>query len=702
MTLIGPAGILAAIRRRGIRPDPRRHAAVYPFPISSLADPADVPIDAPRQASAVPPRDLTGNHYLALPDIDTTTGAIGSANALHRGLNGLVCWSGPAAAAAAADPRLPLLSPFVEIDGEPADLVRAESGRHDRWIPWVRLRDGGSLDLVITICAPGGFDPIVRGGVVRLELRNRGARRHRVTLGLDGCWAMTVLHILTGRRLGAVNRLIAGPGGGIALEAGDAGAGAALGLVAEAGAAYTARKADGDFEPCQPGSEWTVANGTPLRFRVARSIDVAPNARAVLAVHIGIGLERDGALTNAAGQASIGSLELIRLGRLDATQRSRTAPEPALNDLLNRNLLFCHYCAVGRAIDDDRLYFIRSRAPDHGACAAFNEREALIWTLPALTAADSLLAREALMRAFEQYSHRPGERMRYLSGAALAPGCALDQVCAYPVALDRYVRRAADGSVLDEPLVQDVLGEIDDTLFARLHPEVFLCRSDLLPSGEAADFPYVAFGNAMVWAFANALPSIWRGQRGEPPPRFEGAAEELRAALWQYGVADVAGVRVLACATDLHGGAAVYDDPAGSLRLLPHLGFCDPEDPLWTDTMELFRSAAYPLWLGGRAFPGLAGRSAPRTASTAALCSALLTPERDQAIDVLRRLPLVAGVAADGYDPDTGAAVGPFAAPVAGFLAWALLESGSPTAVAAESGERRTSARATSGKKGRR
>src|SRR5690606_29448063 len=151
---------------------------------------------------------------------------------------------------------------------------------------------------------------------------------------------------------------------------------------------------------------------------------------------------------------------------------------------LNRNLVFNLFYGLGRAIDDDRLYPIASRSPLCAAAAVFNEREALLWSLPALLLADSHVAREALIRAFEQYSHRPGEHMHYLDGVLLAPGFALGQLCAYVLALDRYVRETRDETILDEPIVQDVLRELDANIFGRLHPETFVCATELLPSGE--------------------------------------------------------------------------------------------------------------------------------------------------------------------------------------------------------------------------
>jgi hypothetical protein len=132
---------------------------------------------------------------------------------------------------------------------------------------------------------------------------------------------------------------------------------------------------------------------------------------------------------------------------------------------------------------------------------------------------------------------------------------------------------------------------------------------------------------------------------------------------------------VIAGATDLEGNAAIYDDPAGSLGLLPYLGFCDAEDPIWSNTMDLLHSADYPLWLGNKPFPGLASRRTPDQASLAALCAELLGPHRERALALLRKLQLVGGIACRNYDPQTGhTSSGPWAAPLAALLARALLE----------------------------
>src|SRR5690606_8137906 len=145
----------------------------------------------------------------------------------------------------------------------------------------------------------------------------------------------------------------------------------------------------------------------------------------------------------------------------------------------------------------------------------------------------------------------------------------------------------------------------------------------------------------------------------------------------------------IAYASDLEGNVAIYDDPAGSLRLLPFFGFCSEDDPIWSNTMDLLHSRAYPLWKGGKPFPGLAGRGSPEQCSLAGLAADLLTGRRNAAVALLRRLTLEGGVAGSTYDPETGhTSSGPYDAPLAGFLAWALDQNAEPERSGSKGGRR--------------
>ncbi|MBX6362846.1 MAG: glycoside hydrolase family 125 protein [Gemmatimonadetes bacterium] len=613
--------------------------------------------------------ELTGNHAVAFPAISPKDGGIARVNVLHRASAGLVEWVGGEDA--------PLLAPRFRVDGEAVRAASLEWERLDQWIPRFHASLGDGLHVRGTLVAPAGHEPARRGAVYAFEVENRGGGAREVEVALEGVWLRTLRLVATARAFGREN-LAWRAGPGLVLETGD-GAGPALAIVGGGGedGGYVARRGPLEVEG---ETEVRAPNGEPITLRVARRLRVAAGRRSTAAFFLGVGAERDGALATALTLRRIGPTELLRAGRLELARLTR---KPAAREhvaLFTRNLLFNYFFAVARAVDDDRFYPLVSRSPFAPASAVFREREALLWSLPAITLADPPLGRELLLRCFEQFAHRAGESVHYVDGGVLAPGLALDGLCAYVVALDRYVRDAKDDTILDEPVVQDVLREVDDLLFSRLHPEIYLASTDVLPSGDAADHPYVTYDNACVRAFCDALPRVWVAADGEAPARMAGGAEEVAAAVWQHCTVEAEGVSLLAWSVDLEGEAAVYDDPGGSLALLPYLGFCDVDDPLWRNTLEFLRSSRYPFWLGDQPFPGVGARRHPRHCALAALCADLLGPRLEDALALLARLPLDGGLACEAYDPRTGAAaVGRHHAALAGFLAWSLwaaLEAG--------------------------
>jgi uncharacterized protein len=569
------------------------------------------------------------------------------------------------------------LRPVVRVGGEEVSLEGARWRRLDRWIPTFSVTASPDLAIHGTICAPGGY-PAQRGFMVRLELENRGRAPLDVVVALEVAWHASRHWVATPRAFPGPNRMGGdGSGRALVLET-DGGRGPAMAITAGGAPILRAVPSTAGGDAVLADAFIEAANGTPLLATVEQSLTLVPNRRTATEFYVGVGRERDGASAAAHALRRSGGDALLRQARLDLSYTLRAGQDHRWADLLNRNLIFNRYCAVGRAVDDDRLYLVRSRSTRCPAPALFNEREALLWTLPALVLADPGLAREALFRVFDMFSERSGEHLRYIDGGAYDTGFVLDQALLYPWIAKHYVAATGDESLLDEGLVRQVAYETDAALFTRLHPEHMLCSTELLPSGDAADHAYGTYGNALLRAFAEALPELLPKEHADdPPPRFAGAGPEVAAAVWQHCVTELDGSPVLASTADLDGASAVYDDPAGSLGLLPFFGFCADDDPVWSATMEFLRSPRYPLFLTGTV-PGVAARSNPHRASLAALCTDLLGPGADEALRRLLLLRLPGGVAADGYDPGTGAADSPHHAALAGFLAWTLVRAAEP------------------------
>jgi uncharacterized protein len=606
--------------------------------------------------------ELTGNDYISLPQIRPDA-ALDAVNLLHAGLGGLVEWCGSG--------ERPFLRPVISVAGHPVALPELRWRRVDRWIPTFTVELPGPIRVEGTICAPGGYPP-ARGFLVRIEVENGGRAPVEVSVALEICWAESGLRIASVRALPGENRmLIDGVAGVVALEA-DGGRGPALAVCAGPQATVRGVTARDALTPVTDRVERSAANGSSLLAAVQEAITAVPNRRTSLSFYIGAGRERDGATAAALMLRRAGADQWIRQARLELSYALRSGRDHRWSDLLNRNLIFNRFYATARAIDDDRLYLLRSRSPLCPEPALFNEREALFWTLPALVLADPGIAREALLRVFELFSERSGEHRRYIDGGAFDPGFALDQFLLYAWAADHYVDAAGDPSVLDEPLTRQVVFETDAALFTRLHPQHMLCSTELLPSGDRADHPFTTLGNVLLRSFCRSLPRLLpEAEADEQPPRLAGAEAEVSAAIWQHCVADLDGSPVFSSSADLEGASAIYDDPAASLALLPFFGFCPVDDPVWTATMEFLRSPDYPLWRQGEV-PGVADRSNAGRCSLAALCADLLGPAAPAALDRLLRLRLPGNLAATGWDAVTAEAEGVHHAALAGLVAWTL------------------------------
>jgi hypothetical protein len=630
--------------------------------------------------------ELTGNDYVSIPSIDSD-GSMDAINVLHGASAGFVEWSGGGNA---------LLRPRILFDGVEVSTAALRWRRLDRWIPvfTVDLPDGSTL--TGTICAPGGYPP-ARGFIVRFEADNRGRTARELRVELDVEWTWSRLWIATARPLPGNNLLTADEAGtALTLET-DGGRGPALAIGTSRPPELFAARGTVEPAPFRGGSSIAADNGTILRARVSQATLVRPNSRGGLVFNIGAGRERDGALAAVAALRRSGADHWVRQARLELSHTLRSAQDHRWAEQLNRNLLFNRYYAVGRAIDDDRLYLLRSRSPYCPAPAVFNEREALLWTLPSLIIADPGLAREAMFRIFELASERSGEYLRYIDGASYDAGFVLDQFLLYAWAVDHFATATGDASVLDDPLTRQIVAETDAGAYLRLHPEHVLAGTELLPSGDVADYPFATVGNALLWAFCDRLSRLepggtgkaaGNGDAGDAPLRFQGAAAEVAAAIWHHCVSDVDGHPILASSASLTGEAAVYDDPSLSLAMLPFFGFCAADDPVWRATVDFLRSPRYPLWRTGRV-PGLAARDGSGRARTAALCADLLTHSAPDALDRLQRLKFPAGVAAAEYDVESGTGGDPHHAALAGFLAWALVGAAEPKTTAASRRKRR-------------
>jgi len=572
------------------------------------------------------PWQVTGNHWIALPCVHPADGAVHAVSVLHRGARGAVELAGGPGFLEASSP--PLLRPVVIVDGTPraiaADGVVWE--RALNWLPTFTARVG---DLIIrgTVFAPYGRDADIAGFAYAIAVENRGSAPAQVQLALEGTLGHRQLRVRSAAPFDDAHRATAVGPGVVVLE------GSALpGVVA------LAITSDEQAEVRVSGT------GPAPTFALVRTLNLAADSRTDLAFYVAAGPERDGACATVAVMRRRGWRELLSMTRTALQALEQTTGHETIDVLINRHLVFAHFYAVGRALDDAHYYFVRSRAPWSPHGTTVRDFEALCWTLPAVQLGDIGLARELLLRACEVHGYAPGRGVHYIDGTLFEPGFTLEGAASYAIAIDRYIRDAEDERVVEEPAIADALYASSDDIADRrnaMHP---LYTTEVTPGGRPAPLPFTLHGNAMV---ASALDVLRRTLDEETARNVEDPAA-VRAALRRHFVADGA-KGSFAHAVDLKGNSVLDDDPESSALWLPLWDAVDRNDSVYRRTAKRI--------------------GAPHRHLVQEVAR-LLGPDASAAVNWLRRASLDLGFAASSVDDEGNATGGGGDASLSGLVAY--------------------------------
>jgi hypothetical protein len=576
-----------------------------------------------------PPRvpwQITGNHWIALPCIHPVDGSLHALGVLHRGSRSAIELAG--------NPDFlqgngtPLLRPTIRI----ADMTRDFGGAQMAWeraLGWIPTFSCTIANVVVrgTIFAPYGRDADVAGAVYALSVENRGSETLDVALALDGRFAHRQMRVRSARRFVDNNVVSRGADDVVLLEGSAPPGEVAVGI-----------GADGPVE---------ISAGDSQEFTLRRVVRVLPAAREHVAFYIAVGPVRDGAEAAVRVLRRRGWRDLLSSTRDALQSLQQTATNEVMDRLVNRNLLFAYFYAVGRALDDAHYYVVRTRAPWNGRGVTVRDWEALAWVIPAVQLADAPLARELLLRVCELHGYAPGRGVHYMDGTLFEPGFTLEGAAAYALATDRYIRDTGDDQIVEEPVLADTLYLAADDLAARRDRRVPLYHTEVSPSGTPPAHPFSLHGNAVV---AQAL-DILRRTLDEETAREVEDPEAVRAAIRRHFVIEREGKDTYASAVDLAGGVSLDDDPLGSTFWLPLYDAVARHDSTYRRTVKAIGSE-------------------PR--SLAQQCARLIGPEAPAVLQWLRRAALDNGIAAEEVDAEGRARANGGDAALSGLLAWSV------------------------------
>ncbi len=568
----------------------------------------------------------TGNDWIALPSIRAADGALRDMNLISMRYRGLMEMAGVAGQ--------PLMAPFVEINGRDRPLTNLTWTLRDYWIPTATMEADG-LRISVTYVAPSAS----RAAIIRFRVTNFSDAAIHVAPGMQVGWGATYRVTYSPEPLGGTRTMTPTP---IDTDMQVFGYGTDDAHVAW-GFGYV-------------GSQARLLPGASRGLVARHPADLAPGQTLDMHYLIGAGLEE----YSAAYAMRVLNKRIDRYGidgvidqaAADAHRLTRTTGRADLDQIMNRNLLFTHYYAWGRAIDTEQFIGVTSRSNRYYVSAAYWDRDALIWSFPALLDSDPARAREALDYVFGIQSRNIGVHSRFIDGVVLEDGLELDELVAPIIALSTYTRATHDASALEayRPRVTRLLEQLVTLRDAATGLyETFQDAQD-----EYIRKPFQVYDNVLVWramldwADAGASPKDAAVLRAE--------AAHLKSAILRYGAhkdAQGATGSILAASVDAH-DADFGDVPPGSLMKLPALGFLSENDPFFVRTYAWLHSSNYRYSHDQDPF-GLPGSyRLPFTTSWGIADHLRLHDGRAHALEILLKSPWDGGIITEGVKPDTG------------------------------------------------
>lgn len=585
---------------------------------------------------------VTGNEYVSLPTIRETDGVLEGISFLYMQQKGMLELYGNDG----------LLKPFFRVNGEKIHFSPAWEYLHN-WVPSFRLEDKG-IAFYCRYLAPIGQ----RGFILHMEAVNRADTEATVCMGADGSWTQTLhtvnesIELTEGR---SVKR--SGWNGMFVYYQNPSTPLFAFAPILEDHQAFSEFSQD---------AEWSY-NG--FSFTIKKEKRLAAGESMELDLIFGIGFEEVSAATSAKEMLRRGYASLLEDTASWLAAREKHLADKEIEDKLNRNLFFSFFYATGRTIDTEELCMVTSRSPRYYVSAAYWDRDSMLWAFPAICETDPVYARELLVSIFTKQGRNFGIHSRYIDGTVLEPGFELDELCAPVIALSRYLEVSGDEGILTEPCIRPALREIVRKMELHRHPSMMLYETFLQPTDDMHRYPYLTYDNMLVWYALNQLSEYL------DDPELADRAAAVRDAIREHCVKTENGRSIYIWSTDLNGHYDIYDEPPGSLQLLPFYGFCGREDEVWRNTIERIRDASYPLSFAGCRIAEIGCKHAAHP-WILSICNSILSGYAESALTHLRRTMLDNGIACESVDENTGeCATGSAFATCAGFLAFALLKA---------------------------
>lgn len=581
----------------------------------------------------------TGNEYVSLPQIETKNAGVKDITILHMGSKGLLDLRG------AGDQ--PFMVPLIRIGGELLDLASLQWELLDYWIPRASLTLQNGLSVSITIVAPVGH----RGFVYGISVQNNGRENLDCTVSLQANWG-SLYHCINEEKQfeGTLHAYSSSWTDGPVFDIRH-------GFPLLAFAPISSQKTEWEWEEHTDG----------LSFLSEYSCCLGPGKSEEISWFCGFGYEEVAAVTSAREMQRWTAKLLLQVTRTYLQGCLQHGADKKREEVLNRNLLYALFFATGKTIDSEERVVVTTRSPLYYVSASYWDRDSLLWALPAIARCDASVAREILEYVSTRQAKNVGIHSRYIDGTVLEPGFELDELCAPVLGFDSYIQATGDRAILQEGWAQLLFRRIEELLAKKRNSKLHLYETFLQPTDDMHVYPYLTYDNVLVWKLFTLF-SQW--DYAGKSNFWKQEAKNVKDAIYRHCIRE--GQFVWSVAED--GAYDIYDEPPGSLMLLPAFGFCSLADPNFKKSVNTIKDPSYRYSFDGFPFGSIGCPHAPHPWVLSLANSVRVLHDQD-ALKKLLEAPMDNGIACESIDETTGVCTtGEAFATCSGYVAYVLLE----------------------------
>ena len=593
----------------------------------------------------------TGNEYISIPDLNQETGNIESISFLSMKRKGMLLATG--------SNNKPFMKPFIE--GISSQIQFSGVSLENYWIPSLQgtFADGQVLMTVLSPIEEKGF-------IIRLTITAQSDLK--ITSGLDISFGNVIHCINESKPLRGKAYCYLSPWNDNLIFDFDCG-GPEFSFASITDFPFRASFEEKEVIVTDDRTHLSLSQKI-VEARLSADLSLKAGQSQTLTFFFGLGYEEVSAATSA--KEMLRQTYEVELERTSFWLKNRINEFKShkLSVIYNQNLFFCIFYSTGITFDTEERVLMTSRSPRYYVSAAYWDRDSMLWSFPAILDVDSSLAKEALTHVFTRQSRNIGVHSRYIDGSVLEPGFELDELVAPIIALYSYVKKSKDSSFLAKDFVKRSVELIVQKLEGRRDFNSNLYTTFLQPTDDEIVYPYLCYDNVLVWKALVFLSELYP----EKYCAFSDKAASLKESiLSNFVFENNDGSKYFGWSVDLKGNHEVYDEPPGSLQLLPYYDFCSADDPIWLNTVKMIRSKDYKYSFHDSPIAEIGCPHAPYP-WILSLCNSMLCGYADQALKELEIIEMDNGIACESVDPINGSSMtGEAFATCAGFLCHSLL-----------------------------